>query len=112
MKSLDDVAHDRALGMPEDETAAGLLLDRKEIELGAELAMVAPLRFFEACEVRVELRAVVPRRAVDALQHRVVLVAAPVRAGDAGQLERADSAGRVGVAAAAEIGEARRSCRA
>ncbi len=35
----------------------------------------------------------------------VVLVAAPVGAGDAGQLERADLAGGVGVAAAAEIGE-------
>ena len=67
---LDDAADDRALGMPEDETAAGLFLDREEIELGAELAMVAPLRFFERAEIRLEFRAVVPRRAVDALQHR------------------------------------------
>ena len=34
-----------------------------------------------------------------------MLVAAPVRAGDAHQLERADLAGRVRVAAAAQVGE-------
>ncbi len=99
------LAHDRALGMPEDEPAAGVFLDREEIELGAELAMVALLRFLEHEQIRVELGLRRESRAVDALQHRVVLVAAPVRAGDAHQLERADLAGAVRVAAAAQIGE-------
>ena len=38
-------------------------------------------------QVLVELLLGLPGRAVDALQHRVVLVAAPVRAGDAQELE-------------------------
>ena len=37
--------------MPENEAAAGILFDRKEIELGAELAMIAALRFLEAREI-------------------------------------------------------------
>src|SRR5207249_3897222 len=44
-----------------------------------------------------------PGRPVDALEHLVPLVAAPVRAGDVGQLERAEAAGRGDVRAAAEI---------
>ncbi len=91
--------------MPEDETASGVLFDREEIELGAELAMVAPPRFFQPREILLELRAIVPGRAVDSLQHWPVLVAAPVGAGDARQFERADSPRRIGVAAAAKIGE-------
>ena len=102
---LDDAADERALGMPEDEPAAGVLLDRVEVELAPELAMVAlaPLLRGTAGTRRAPLRR--ERGAVDALQHRVVLVAAPVGAGDAHQLDRPDLAGRVRVTAAAQIGE-------
>ena len=67
--------------------------------------MVALLGLFEHDEIGVEFGLRGERRAVDALQHRVVLVAAPVRAGDVRQLQTADRAGRVGVAAAAQVGE-------
>src|SRR5215469_8355757 len=58
---LDDAADDGTFRMPKDETASRLLFDGVEIELGAELAMIARLRFFEAREIRFELRALVPR---------------------------------------------------
>src|SRR3954470_12583568 len=70
--------------------------------------MVAPLGLLEPVQVLLERRPRLPRRAVYALQHRVALVAAPVRAGDAHELEVAESR-RVGhVRTAAEIDEARR----
>ena len=98
---FDDAADDRALGMPEDQAGAGVLFDRIEVELGAEFTVVALERFFDLGEVRVELGAVVPGGAVDALQHRAVLVAAPVGTGDARELQRADLAGGIGMTAAA-----------
>ena len=95
----------RAFRMPKDQAAAGVLFDREEIEFDAEFAMIAPLSFLDAGQVRRKFVAVVPRRAVNALEHRLVLVPAPVRSGDGGQFERADTAGGFGVPAAAEIGE-------
>src|SRR5580700_9715004 len=68
--------------------------------------MVAALRLFHLRQVCLKLAGVVPSRAVDALQHRIVLVASPIRAGDAGQLERADLAGGLGMTAAAKVDEA------
>ena len=56
-------------------------------------------------EVGVELLLGRPGRAVDALEHRALLVAAPVRAGRAEQLERADLARAGHVRAAAQVDE-------
>src|SRR5665213_2394762 len=102
---LDDAAHERALGMPEHEAAAGVLLDRIEIEFEAEFAMVALRGFFEKRQIVVEFALGRKGGSIDALQHRVVLVAAPVRTGDAHQLDRADFTGAFGMSAAAQIGE-------
>src|SRR5436190_23618822 len=52
--------------------------------------MVSPPGLFELPQVVFELLGVLPRRAVDPLQHRPLLVAAPVRARDTEQLEGAD----------------------
>lgn len=69
----------------------------------ADAAMVALLGFFHARDVGVELLLVRPGRAVDTLQLLVLGVAAPVGAGDAGQLERLQEA-RIGhVRAAAHV---------
>ena len=62
--------------------------------------MIAPLRFFDSLQVLVELGAVVPGGAVNALQHRVMLVAAPICSRDARQLKGADRSRGLGVAAA------------
>jgi hypothetical protein len=66
-----------------------LAREREEVELGPQAAVVAPFRFLELVQVRVERGLGLPRRAVDALEHRALLVAPPVRAGDAHELERA-----------------------
>src|SRR6185437_8421674 len=62
--------------------------ESEKLQLLAELAMVALLRFFEAIEIGRQFLVVAPRRSVDALQLRIVGVAAPVSARDLGQLER------------------------
>ena len=67
--------------------------------------MVAPLGLLDAGEVRVEVLLGEPRGAVDALEHRACRVAAPVRAGDLHELERADPAGARDVRPAAQVGE-------
>src|SRR4051795_8957605 len=67
--------------------------------------MVALACLFEKHEMRVEIRLRVERSAVDAGQLRVALIAAPVRAGEAGQLERLDRLRVLEMRAAAEIGE-------
>ena len=78
-------------------------VEREEVELAAELAMVSLLRLLDAPEVLVELLLRVPGGAVDALEHRPRLVAAPVRAGGVEQLEGAEVLRRAEVAAAAEV---------
>ena len=77
----------------------------EEVELRAEPAVVALLRLLEALEVQVEIGLRVEGRPVDPRQLRVLLVAAPVRAGEAGQLERLDRLRVLEVRAAAEVGE-------
>src|SRR4029079_7451239 len=67
--------------------------------------MVALPGLVAAPEVRVKLFLRRPGRAVDALEHRPLLIAAPVGAGGAEQLERGDLAGARGMRAAAQIDE-------
>ena len=70
-----------ALG--QEERAAGRdRVDEEQLQLLAEAPVVAPLRFFEAVQVLGQLFFGREHDAVDALQHRALLVAAPVRAGD------------------------------
>jgi len=67
--------------------------------------VVAGTGLLETLEVRVEVLLAEERGAVDPGELRVVLVAAPVRAGEAGQLQRLDRAGVLQVWPAAEVGE-------
>ena len=52
---FDQLADDPALGVEENQPRTGQLLDAEQIELLAQLAMVALLGFFELGEVLVEL---------------------------------------------------------
>ena len=81
----------------------------EEIELRPQPAVVAPARLLEPLQVRVEIGLVVEGGPVDPRQLLVVLVAAPVRAGEVGELERFDRLRVLEVRPAAEIGRA--SCR-
>src|SRR6185503_8906770 len=74
-------------------------------ELRPEAAMVAAARLLEALQVRVEILLLVEGGAVDAGQLLVALVAPPVRAGEARQLERLDRLRVLQVRTAAQIGE-------
>ena len=94
-------------GMEEDQPRPGEFLNAEEIQLLAELAVIALLRFFELVQVLVEFLLCEPRGAVDALQLLVLLVAFPVGAGDGQQLERFDLRSVRDVRTAAEIDEMR-----
>src|SRR5438034_5187827 len=92
---LDEAAqlelHHGALGMPQDEPGPDLLLDREEVELLAEDPVVAPPRFLEPSQVRLEVVFSEPGRAVDALEHLAPLVAPPIGARAVQQLEMLDA---------------------
>ncbi len=98
-------ADDAALGMPENQPRARQLLNRKQIKLLAEHAVVALLGFFELVEIVVEVLFREEGSPVDALQLRVLLVSQPVRARNVEQLERLDLPGRGNMRPAAEVGE-------
>ena len=106
LELLDEVAQQRALGVPEHQAGADLVGEGEQVELLADLAVVALLRLLEPVQVGLERRLVGEAGAVDALEHPVLLVAAPVGAGDREQLEGLDLAGRGDVRPAAEVGEA------
>src|SRR5436189_126564 len=80
-------------------------IEMEEVELRAEPAVVALARLLEALEVGVEIRLRVERRPVDPRQLLVVLVAAPVRARESGQLHGLDRLGVLQMRATAEIRE-------
>ena len=94
-----------ALRMPEDQ-ARRLVLEVEQVELLAQLAVVALFRFFQVVQVQLLVFLLGPGGAVDALQHLVLGVAAPVGAGQLHQLEHFQLAGRRHVRAAAQVGEA------
>ena len=70
------------------------LAEHEQPELAAELAVVARPRLLEQPQVLVELLLLEEGRAVDAGEHRPARIAAPVRAGDRLERERADPARR------------------
>ena len=57
-----------------------VLVDVEQVQLTAELAVVALLGFFQHREVLLQLILARPSRAIHALQHFVAVVTAPVRA--------------------------------
>ena len=81
-------------------------MEGEEVELLAELAVVAALGLLEELKVAGEVGLVLPGGAVDALQHGLGRVATPVGARDAHELEGLALAGAAHVGAAAEVDEA------
>src|SRR5216683_3035017 len=102
---LDNLSNEAALGMPEDETGAGFLLNAEEVELDTELAVVAALGFFKTVQMFVQLFLREESHGVNALELGIALLALPVGAGDVHELERMDALGRRDVRAAAEVDE-------
>src|ERR1051326_3624660 len=100
---VDQLVVDHGALRQEIRHGRGEVREVDQAELAPELAVVARAGLLLLFDVRVELLLVGPGGAVDALEHLVALVAAPVRAGDVRQLERAEAAGGGDVRAAAEI---------
>src|SRR5207245_8336476 len=52
---FDDLSNQAAFGMPENQAGAGFFLDAEEVELRAQLAMIAAFGFLNAVQVGVQL---------------------------------------------------------
>src|SRR5215212_8398374 len=80
-------------------------MEREQVELDPEPAVVALPCLGPPPEVRVEVLLAMPDRAVDPLERRSLVVAAPVRARDGEELERTDLAGALDMGALAQVDE-------
>ncbi len=85
------------------QTRADHIREDKQIELLAQLAVIAPLGFLEHLQVLIEFILGRESHTVDALHLSILVVTAPVSAADSLQLEGADLAGCLNVRAAAEV---------
>ncbi len=102
---LQPVAQRGALGQPQRQALPHALREAEQLEVLAQLAVVALLGLLHHLEVLVEHRFLGERDAVDARQHLVLLVAAPVGSCYGGELQRLDVT-RIGdVRSAAEVRE-------
>src|SRR5579863_9730637 len=90
---FQDLPDQAALGVEHGQPAADLGREREEVELGAELAMIALLGFRQERQVLVLLVPRLPGGAVDPLELRVLLAAPPVGPAAAHELERRDPRG-------------------
>src|SRR5690242_11006950 len=103
-KKFQLLPYDHALRHPERQTRSDVRREGEELEVLADATVIALLLFLDALQISIELLLVAPCRAVDALELRVLRVAAPVGAGDLGELESiADLPGRDEMRTAAEI---------
>ncbi len=102
---LTDVVHYLQIDPPPpvmpEHHAGSFFLDVKQIELTADLAMVALFGLRQAMQIGVQRLFARPSGAVDPLQHLVARVTAPVRPRHLGELEgfKPASLGNVGSAA-------------
>ena len=81
-----------ALGVPEHRSMR-FGLEVEQVHLLPQLAMVALARFLQPEQMLVELLLVEPARAVNPAEHRVILIAAPIRARNPREFEtRSDRA--------------------
>ena len=71
-----------------------LVVDAEQVQLPAQLSVVALLRLFQEPEVLLQGRCALEGGTVDALEHRPLLVPPPVGAGHGEELECGDVSGR------------------
>ena len=102
---LEAVAQGGAFGEPQGQAGADVAAEGEELHLLAELAVVALLGLLEEGEVLVQHLFLGEGDAVDAYKLVALFVAAPVCAGEAGNLGGLDGAGVGQVRATAKVGE-------
>ena len=105
---LHHPADDAALRVEDGKPGSDLLGEGEQVQLGAELAVIALLRLLQERQVRAQRVLRRPCGAVDALQLLVLLVAQPVGGGRSHELDRVrGDVARVGdVRAATEVAPA------
>ena len=91
-----------ALVVPKDQ-ARRVLVDMEQVQLAAELAVVALLGFFDHAQMVLQVFLGGPGRAVNTLQHGVAVVATPIGACHFHQLEVLEPPGAGHVRAAAQV---------
>ena len=101
---LQQVAQNHSLGVEEGEAGA-LVLHVEQIQLAAQLAVVALLGFLDAVQMLLQLFLGGEGGGIDTAQHLVVLIATPVSASHVGQLEGLDVAQVGQVGAHAQVGK-------
>ena len=104
-QQLQLVADHIARRQPQGQAGADLVGDGEQAQLLADLAVIALGLLLQAQNLRVQLFLGQEGQGVDALELGVVLVAAPIGAGDGAQLEMAHLAGVIHVRTAAQIDE-------
>ena len=84
---LEPSPHVAEARMPEHQSGAELGMHREQVEILAQPPVIARGDLLEVGEVLLEIRLRPPRGAVDALEHRLIGIAAPIRAGHRSQFE-------------------------
>src|SRR5712692_4081877 len=102
----------RSVRQPDHLPDTHTLVQGEELQLLAQLLVVALLGLLEELHVLVELFRCSPRGSVDACQLRLLLVTTPVRARDTQELEELEILGRAHVWPPAEVDEVARSVKA
>ena len=85
---LDQSLQARALGMPAHQTGAGFFMNAEQIELLAQLAVIAFGCFFLTPFVGFQIRFLLPGGSVDSLQHGPFFVAPPIGTGHRQEFHR------------------------
>src|ERR1017187_396495 len=102
---LQLLADDGAVGSPEDQALAHVLVDDEKLQVPAELPVVAMLCLLDLLKVLAQLLPGREGGPVDALELLVLLVSAVVGAGDREQLERLQLRAVANVRAGAKVGK-------
>ena len=89
----------------EEREARAFFVEAEQVELLAQFTMVALFRFSQHVQICVQVVFLFKSRAVNTLEHLIVFIAAPVRAGNGQQLEGFDPARRFAVRSCAQIDE-------
>jgi len=107
-EGLDRLTDAGSHRMPIHQTRAGFFMQAEQVELLAELSMIALLHILKVLQVQPKVLRIRPCSTVDAGQHRVGLLPAPIGTGDAHQLEGIglQLLGRFHMRTAAQVGEA------
>src|SRR6476646_8046899 len=104
--ALHNMAESLALGEEERQPRADVLAKCEKLQLASQAAVVTPPRFLKQRQVFIQLLLGLEQCPIYALKHGPVLVAPPVRAGDAHKRERGDLARRSDMRAFTEVEKA------